>query len=80
MSLRVALPGSTGRSACPEVDGPPDASRPLVVIDAGHGGHDPGASGQKGEREKTVTLALAKALREALLAGWPGARGLDARR
>ncbi len=66
--VRFALPGSTGEIGLPKVDGPPDASRPLVVIDAGHGGHDPGASGQKGEREKTVTLALAKALREALLA------------
>lgn len=66
--VRFALPGSTGEIGLPKVDGPADASRPLVVIDAGHGGHDPGASGQQGEREKTVTLALAKALREALLA------------
>jgi N-acetylmuramoyl-L-alanine amidase len=66
--VRLVLPGSTGEIGLPRVDGPADASRPLVVIDAGHGGHDPGASGQNGEREKTVTLALAKALRAALLA------------
>lgn len=66
--VRLVLPGSTVEIGLPRVDGPADASRPLVVIDAGHGGHDPGASGQNGEREKTVTLALAKALRAALLA------------
>lgn len=66
--LRVVLPGSTGEIGLPVVQGPADASRPLVVIDAGHGGHDPGASGQHGEKEKMVTLALAQALRDALVA------------
>jgi len=66
--VRVVLPGSTGEIGLPAVQGPADASRPLVVIDAGHGGHDPGASGQRGEKEKMVTLALARALRDALVA------------
>jgi N-acetylmuramoyl-L-alanine amidase len=66
--VRIVLPTATAEIGLPTVEGPPDASRPLVVIDAGHGGHDPGASGQRGEREKTITLALALALREALLA------------
>ncbi len=43
------------------------AGRPLLVIDAGHGGHDPGASGD-GVREKDVTLAVALAVRDAALA------------
>jgi N-acetylmuramoyl-L-alanine amidase len=34
--------------------------RPLVVVDAGHGGVDPGATGPHGAREKTVTLAVAR--------------------
>ncbi|MFT5452174.1 MAG: N-acetylmuramoyl-L-alanine amidase, partial [Enterobacterales bacterium] len=34
----------------------------FVVIDAGHGGEDPGASGQAGSREKSVTLSIAKKL------------------
>lgn len=67
--VRVALPSSMGEIGLPAVLGPADSSRPLVVIDAGHGGHDPGASGQSGEREKRVTLRLALALRDALLAG-----------
>lgn len=33
-----------------------------VIIDAGHGGHDTGAIGPKGTREKDVSLAIAKKL------------------
>lgn len=35
-------------------------AKPLVVIDAGHGGVDPGARGPNGTREKDVTLAVAR--------------------
>jgi N-acetylmuramoyl-L-alanine amidase len=65
---RVALPDGTSAIGLPPIQGPADASRPLVVIDAGHGGHDPGAGGPGGEREKVLTLALARSLRDALLA------------
>ncbi len=40
---------------------------PLVMIDPGHGGHDPGAIAPDGVFEKTITLASAFALRRALL-------------
>lgn len=50
----------------PRIDGPKDASRPLVVLDAGHGGRDPGA-GAGATREKDLTLAIARALRDDLL-------------
>ncbi|MET3471869.1 N-acetylmuramoyl-L-alanine amidase [Novosphingobium sp. 1529] len=66
--VHVALPDGTRPIDLPPVLGPADASRPLVVIDAGHGGHDPGASGEGTLREKQLTLALALALRDALLA------------
>jgi N-acetylmuramoyl-L-alanine amidase len=52
--------------ALPPVLGPRDAALPLVVIDAGHGGRDPGAVAP-GLSEKDVTLALASAIRDALL-------------
>jgi len=64
--LRLELPSSGERVDLPQVYGPADKSRPLVVIDAGHGGHDPGASGQ-GFREKDLVLGLATALRDELV-------------
>lgn len=33
-----------------------------IAIDAGHGGHDPGAIGKSGMQEKTITLDVAKRL------------------
>ncbi len=52
----------------PDIAGPSDSSLPLVVLDAGHGGHDPGAiSPHGGQREKDVTLAIARAIRIELL-------------
>lgn len=38
----------------------------IIVIDPGHGGRDPGAQGQSGTLEKTVTLAAAKELAKIL--------------
>ena len=64
--IRVVLPPAGLAAGLPVIEGPPDASRPLVVIDAGHGGHDPGASGA-GRREKDLTLALALAVRDELV-------------
>jgi N-acetylmuramoyl-L-alanine amidase len=42
--------------------------KPLIVIDPGHGGVDPGAVGASNQKEKNVTLALARDLRDALMA------------
>jgi N-acetylmuramoyl-L-alanine amidase len=64
--VRIALPDAGEALNLPKVEGPQDLSRPLVVIDAGHGGHDPGASGE-GFKEKTLALGLARALRDRLL-------------
>jgi N-acetylmuramoyl-L-alanine amidase len=36
----------------------------IVAVDAGHGGEDPGAQGRRGSREKNVTLAIARKLKE----------------
>jgi N-acetylmuramoyl-L-alanine amidase len=42
--------------------------RPIVVIDAGHGGRDPGATSVSGQvQEKDLTLSLSQALRDELV-------------
>lgn len=44
-----------------------DGERDVVIaIDAGHGGEDPGAIGKSGTKEKTVALAVARRLAEAI--------------
>ena len=57
--FRVVVDLTTTPPAIAQASGP----RPLrrVVLDAGHGGSDPGAIGPTGLREKDVTLAIAKA-------------------
>ena len=47
----------------------------IVAIDAGHGGEDPGAIGPSGTYEKTVVLAIARALKNKL-DQMPGVRGV----
>jgi N-acetylmuramoyl-L-alanine amidase len=67
--IRIDLPPPDAVMGLPKVQGPLDSSRPLVVIDAGHGGHDPGAgSSENAAKEKDLTLKLALALRDKLLA------------
>lgn len=46
----------------------PDSERPLVVLDPGHGGKDPGCIGDRGTREKHVSMAIGLELRDQLLA------------
>ena len=69
--LRFPLEAGAIPLDLPEISGPADDALPLVVIDAGHGGRDPGAVGTDAEglkvQEKDITLALAKALRAELL-------------
>ncbi len=47
----------------------------IIVIDAGHGGEDPGATGRHGSREKNITLTIALRLK-ALVDAEPNMRAL----
>ncbi|MDI1280916.1 N-acetylmuramoyl-L-alanine amidase [Brevundimonas sp.] len=58
VTRRAAAPSPTPRGSAP-------AERPLIVIDAGHGGRDPGARGSH-VNESAVTLAAAQALKAEL--------------
>lgn len=50
----------------------------VVVIDPGHGGQDPGASGPEGEHEKDVVLAISRQLYQ-ILSREPGIRPMMTR-
>jgi hypothetical protein len=52
----------------PSTPTPAIEDKPLIVIDAGHGGQDPGALGLHKTHEKDITLSYARHLRKALLA------------
>jgi N-acetylmuramoyl-L-alanine amidase len=55
---------------------PPAGARAVIIaVDAGHGGTDPGATGQAGTREKNITLAIARAL-AARISDEPGMRAV----
>lgn len=69
-SVRIPLDPSRNGSALatPPVSGARGTNRPLVVIDAGHGGHDPGSLSLDGKRkEKDAALAIARAIRDELV-------------
>jgi N-acetylmuramoyl-L-alanine amidase len=70
-SVRVPIepPLAPEATPAPEISGARGTNRPLVVIDAGHGGHDPGAPGVDGKhREKEATLQIARTIRDELKA------------
>lgn len=66
-----AIPAWRGSAAAVEtpIASPQPADKPVVVIDAGHGGVDQGAVAENGTEEKVIVLAFARALRDRIEAG-----------
>ena len=73
----AAVPSSTQHTSVSSLDSliaerveavyvPPQRERRVIVIDAGHGGRDPGSIGRSGTHEADVTLAAARELRRQL--------------
>ena len=68
----ASIPATTTHAEKPEGNSksPPAKTKLLIdrlvtiVIDAGHGGEDPGARGANGSQEKNVTLAIAQLLKD----------------
>jgi N-acetylmuramoyl-L-alanine amidase len=62
--LEAPPPASAGErpAPAPPLRTPAPGSPPLIVVDPGHGGHDPGAGGVGGIVEKDVVLVIAKEL------------------
>lgn len=55
--------GSTAASAPAET---PSRVRPVIVIDPGHGGRDPGMVAVNGQNEKEIVLKIGRAMRDTL--------------
>lgn len=67
-SATAAIARPAGLPHLPAISGSRRSRLPLVVIDPGHGGHDPGSSTSTGTQEKKLALALALVISDALLA------------
>lgn len=66
-AVRLArMGGATNPQDLGPVPAPVNGGRPLIFVDAGHGGSDPGALGVQGIQEKDINLRLALLLGKAL--------------
>ena len=63
-------PSSTDISSVPalqqDLEGARDPEKRVIVIDPGHGGRDPGTTGEGGRREKDIALAIGRYLEREL--------------
>jgi N-acetylmuramoyl-L-alanine amidase len=62
----AAAKAPTPPQPAPLTDRKPPPKKPVIAIDPGHGGADPGAIGASGAYEKNITLAMARDLKAKL--------------
>lgn len=68
VTVALGRSGAGARPGDPPILGSKNPARPLVVIDAGHGGRDGGAtSAYDGRPEKDIVLEIARAVRDELV-------------
>jgi N-acetylmuramoyl-L-alanine amidase len=65
-SEMAEMPARDPGPAVAQSEAPIMTAKRTIVVDAGHGGVDPGTHGASGMQEKTIVLAVAKKLRETL--------------
>ncbi|MBT4890607.1 MAG: AMIN domain-containing protein [Rhodospirillales bacterium] len=68
-TVPVAKAADTNQVSLAVAPAKPDVEqyeKPVIVIDAGHGGADPGTIGRSGAYEKHITIAAARSIRDAL--------------
>jgi N-acetylmuramoyl-L-alanine amidase len=76
LAALLELNGQIGDKPASAEPGKPAMARiATIVVDAGHGGEDPGARGRRGTREKDITLSIAKRLK-AQIDATPGMRAV----
>jgi len=76
LAALLELNGQIGAAPQRPERGKPSVARlATVVVDAGHGGEDPGARGRRGTREKDITLLIDKRLKT-LIDAEPGMRAV----
>lgn len=66
LTLKLVATKPVDTAALAAASGKKEEKLPVVAIDAGHGGQDPGALGVHGTHEKDVTLNFARALAKKL--------------
>lgn len=66
---RAVLESAMTTASLRDLDAAPGDDRPVIVLDPGHGGVDPGAVARGGVLEKDIVLAFATRLRERLEEG-----------
>lgn len=64
-AVRVLIPLGPPRFSPPPAAAP-ELDLPVIMVDAGHGGKDPGATSYSGKFEKDIVLAYARTIRDRL--------------